>query len=107
LNFEVSYNNPFGERKSVDISKKISLSSLSNSTAYPQINTNYSMSRTNGSFPYGQRPGTFLMQRSSVNWTGIIIGTGVIVVSIGATIVFIIKRKNKKAKKEKETKRSD
>jgi hypothetical protein len=105
LNFEVSYTNPFGERSSMNISKKISLSSLSNST-YPQINASYSGLRTNGSFAYGQRPGAFA-QQSSVNWMGIIAGAGIMIASISAAAVFLIRRKNKKAKKEKENKKSD
>ncbi|MFA5333945.1 MAG: CARDB domain-containing protein [Candidatus Nanoarchaeia archaeon] len=109
LNFEVSYTNPFGERKSVDISKKITVSS---NATYASVNMNSSRPLMNDSDRFSNMGpmgmgGFGSQQQSTVNLTGILIGAGVIISSIGATIVFIIKRKHKKAKKEKENKRSD
>jgi len=104
LNFQVSYTNPFGERKSANISKKISLSSLTNASMSYSANMNISRPIMNGSMrPNGfMGPGALMNgQESSINWTGIIAGAGVIIVSIGLTVFFIIKRKKLKEKKEK------
>jgi uncharacterized membrane protein len=101
LDFEVSYTNSFGERKSVELTKKIQLSSDS-SASYVQA-SNASRPLMNDSMRpsgfEGGMPGMFNQSQSSINWTGIIIGIGVIIAAITCTVIVISKRKKGKEKK--------